>query len=297
MRLVLSRKGMDSAWGGCPSPILPDGRLVSFPIPDEAGPLYDELRFDDSSSYGDVLRSLGLDALRYPGHGSIPISVARAHLDPDLVAGVVDRREGWKPAFGQVAGAQTHLVNRGVGVGDVFLFFGWYRQTRRTESGVRFARGAPNLHVLWGYLEVGDVVTADRMSVLEGALADHPHVALRDRKRFAANNCLYVAADRLSLAPELPGASRFAGFGPALTLTKTGATRSVWELPAAFHPSHTERPMSGNLPSSWRLDDVAHVAELRSTPIGQEFVVEANEGILTWARDVIRSGAMPSPSS
>ncbi|WP_454862743.1 Nmad3 family putative nucleotide modification protein [Pseudomonas hormoni] len=29
MQIILSRKGFDSAAGGCPSPILPDGRLFS----------------------------------------------------------------------------------------------------------------------------------------------------------------------------------------------------------------------------------------------------------------------------
>ncbi len=32
-RVILSRKGVDSAAGGRPSPILPDGRLFSLPIP------------------------------------------------------------------------------------------------------------------------------------------------------------------------------------------------------------------------------------------------------------------------
>lgn len=30
MRIILSRKGFDSAAGGCPSPILPDGRLFPY---------------------------------------------------------------------------------------------------------------------------------------------------------------------------------------------------------------------------------------------------------------------------
>lgn len=35
MKVVLSRKGMDSRAGGIPSPILPDGMLLSLPIPNE----------------------------------------------------------------------------------------------------------------------------------------------------------------------------------------------------------------------------------------------------------------------
>ena len=43
MKVILSRKGFDSSNGGCPSPIMPDGTLLSMPIPsnDEIG--YDEL--------------------------------------------------------------------------------------------------------------------------------------------------------------------------------------------------------------------------------------------------------------
>ena len=37
MKIVLGRKGFDSGWGGNPSPILPEGRLVSLPIPDLDG--------------------------------------------------------------------------------------------------------------------------------------------------------------------------------------------------------------------------------------------------------------------
>ena len=33
MKVILSRKGFDSCYGGHPSPILPDGRMISLPIP------------------------------------------------------------------------------------------------------------------------------------------------------------------------------------------------------------------------------------------------------------------------
>lgn len=33
MKIILSRKGFDSSYGGYPSPILPDGSLLSIPIP------------------------------------------------------------------------------------------------------------------------------------------------------------------------------------------------------------------------------------------------------------------------
>ncbi len=48
MRIILSRKGFDSSAGGCPSPIFPDGRLFSLPIPDKTSPIvYSEIHYDD----------------------------------------------------------------------------------------------------------------------------------------------------------------------------------------------------------------------------------------------------------
>ena len=46
MRLILSRKGFDSAAGGVPSPIFEDGTMLSLPIPERgSGTTYDELRW------------------------------------------------------------------------------------------------------------------------------------------------------------------------------------------------------------------------------------------------------------
>ena len=39
MKIVLSRKGFDSAAGGVASPILPDGKMLSLPIPDRSSPI------------------------------------------------------------------------------------------------------------------------------------------------------------------------------------------------------------------------------------------------------------------
>jgi len=50
MKVILSRKGMDSEAGGIPSPILPDGTLLSLPIPDNtSGQKYSELYYNGQS--------------------------------------------------------------------------------------------------------------------------------------------------------------------------------------------------------------------------------------------------------
>lgn len=56
MKIILSRKGFDSSNGGIPSPILPDGTLLSIPIPGK----FDNLSFDDLNyngvSFSNILR-------------------------------------------------------------------------------------------------------------------------------------------------------------------------------------------------------------------------------------------------
>ena len=70
-RLIFSRKGWDSAYGGRPCPVLPDGTMVSLPIPDEGSPLrYTDCRLADGSSYGDLMARLGITTIRAPRPGS-----------------------------------------------------------------------------------------------------------------------------------------------------------------------------------------------------------------------------------
>ena len=84
-KLSLSRKGFDSKYGGCPSPIFPDGTMYSLPIPgdDYEEPIcYRNLRHGDIN-IGEVVRDLtkgrhdewslaGLDPGHSSGSGSPP---------------------------------------------------------------------------------------------------------------------------------------------------------------------------------------------------------------------------------
>src|SRR5207253_1762100 len=111
MKVILSRKGFDSANGGVPSPILPDGALCPLPIPSNEPP-----RFKDVMWHGEPLSNI-VSALT----NSRIASLDGVHLDPDLQEQARPRASGWLPLFGQVDSAQTHLENCGVGVGDIFL--------------------------------------------------------------------------------------------------------------------------------------------------------------------------------
>ena len=115
MKVILSRKGFDGSNGGMPSLIMPNGDMISMPIPSPGdADAYDDLRYG-GKSYRHILREL---------RGSF--RARKCHLDPDLEQlRRVKRIRGWKPAFGQIGAAASHLENAiGISPGDLFLFFG-----------------------------------------------------------------------------------------------------------------------------------------------------------------------------
>ena len=57
MKIILSRKGFDSSAGKQASPIMPDGTLLSLPIPDEEDTnMFSSLQWKDKSYY-DIISS------------------------------------------------------------------------------------------------------------------------------------------------------------------------------------------------------------------------------------------------
>lgn len=77
MKIILSRKGFDSANGGIVSPIMEDGTLISFPIPSDDKDTFDDLIYCDQP-YSKILEDL-----KYKGSPN-------CHIDPDLS---IDRRK------------------------------------------------------------------------------------------------------------------------------------------------------------------------------------------------------------
>lgn len=128
MRIVFSRKGVDSAAGRIPSPII-DGRLVSLPIPASDKITYGDLKFR-GISLGRVVEDLSR-------HKRKPLLPNRhIHLDPDLRRDAYPRMRGWRPIFGQgEQGSESHLQACGVTVGDLFLFYGWFKEAERRADG------------------------------------------------------------------------------------------------------------------------------------------------------------------
>jgi hypothetical protein len=232
MKIILSRKGFDSSTGGIPSPILPSGRLLSLPIPvtkkGEVGIPYSDLRFG-----GQPISKIINDLYGNPSRKQFPYK--EAHLDPDLDKERYDRKEGWRRVFGQQGGAQTYLKNRGVRKGDLFLFFGWFKHAKEGNGQLHYVRGAKNLHVIFGWLQVGDILEVKKDQPLDEFptwLRYHSHIVNRNIYSKTANT-IYMAPKHLTLEGlSVPAAGIFPCFKPSLQLTAPEEkSRSHWSLP------------------------------------------------------------------
>lgn len=235
MKLILSRKGFDSSNGKCPSPILPDGTLLSLPIPSDKS---------DADTYS-ALQWNGktFDKIIYSLHPKTSLQAnSFCHLDPDIRADVKKRSMEWQPAFGQRSSSLSVLRNNGVGIGDLFLFFGWFKETEYAPNGeLRYKRNAPDLHIIYGYMQIGSII--EKKENVPVWLTNHPHVSYNDS--WAKNiNALFIPSQALSLLPNIKGCDVL-NFREDRVLTKRGYSRGKWDLPSFFrdvkityHPSH-----------------------------------------------------------
>lgn len=226
MRVIFSRKGFDSAAGKAPSPII-EGKPISLPIPTERR---------SETSY------------RLAGLGKIVEQVTNGRIGADDLCHEDPTFLNGRWAFGQTGAAQSHLEKNGVGVGDVFLFFGLFA-TRD---------GRDRHHRIFGYLEVEEVRRLGRRPSKsdnpEGFLRRHPHTI----GEWNENNTLYVG----------PGANA-GNAHPCLRLSKPGGPVSVWNVPAWLKAAGLTYHSN---PTRWLSDQELCVASR-----GQEFVANIGE--------------------
>ena len=272
-RIVLSRKGFDSGSGGCPSPIFPDSSLCSIPIPDSpcsSRHSYRSLHYRNTN-IGTILENLT------QGHREPWTGAHTPHLDPDIRQEAVPRPREWRGVFGQAGNAQSHLENQGVAAGDLFLFFGLFREVHTQQGRWTFRQGAQDIHVLWGWLQVAEIRRVDliRNEPNYRWATYHSHFARNPDPR----NTLYIAANELDLKHDTVPSQGFGVF-PTLrediVLTNPAGTTSQWRLPRWFYPIPGRRPLTyhGD-PNRWDRDN--HHAYLDTVGRGQEFVLHIDD--------------------
>lgn len=228
MKVIFSRKGFDSASGKAPSPII-EGRPTHLPIPTERR---------SETSY------------RLTGLGEIVEYMTKGRIGADHLCHEDPAFENGRWAFGQTGAAQTHLEKNGVGIGDVFLFFGLFSALD----------GRDRHHRIFGYLKVNEVrrlgqYPTDRDNP-EGFQRRHPHTI----GEWNRNNTLYLGTGEKAKIAHL-----------CLRLTKPGAPPCIWNIPSWLEMAGLSYHKN---PLRWR-DDGTLYAVAR----GQEFVSDIDNQI------------------
>jgi len=271
MKVILSRKGFDSKFGGYPSPILLDGTLLSLPIPDENDKVTYKQLFYEGKTYAQIIAELTKGKFSH----------TNCHLDPDIRLNDLDISPApfdWKPAFGQSGIARTHLEKQKIKENDLFLFFGFFREAEEIDGKYQYVKGSKPKHIIWGYLQIGEIIlmpTKEKYPWL--GMGMHPHLDRNDKP----NNTIFVASDTLTWDKNKSGAGTLK-YSPELVLTKEGLSCSHWQLPDFLK----DIEISYHSKESWTEN------YFQSASIGQEFVIAAdgNEEVEKWAKDLIIKG-------
>ena len=220
MQIIFSRKGFDSSAGGGPSPIV-GGHPISLPIPAGAA---------SQTRYGEL--GLGEHAAK-ASKGKLSANDL-CHHDPMFV-------ESGHCLFGQCGAAQTHLERQGVGVGDVFVFFGLFAEEDT---------GEPH-HRIFGYLKVEEMTPLGAGAPQDLLDVRHPHALAMHHKNDVVWRGEGRQADRAS---------------EALRLTVPGGPPTLWR-----RPDWLKR---GGLSYHDRADRWLRGGRLKSVARGQEFVAD-----------------------
>lgn len=218
MKIILSRKGFDSANGGIVSPIMEDGTMLSFPIPSDDKDTFDDLIYHNHT-YSKILHDLN-----YKGK-------ITCHLDPDLFLGRrKDKIENWLPVFGQRNSSAKYLMNKvKVEVGDIFLFFGNFHKVECIDNVYSYVKKTGDfyndndLQIIWGYMQVGKIVCEPDE---QKKYPWHPHSI--DWRTKDHSNVMFVANDKLSFNENMAGAG-ILDFRKDRVLTLVNCSKATWD--------------------------------------------------------------------
>ena len=278
MKVILSRKGFDSANGGIASPIFEDGTMLSFPIPSKDHNM-DKISYNELTCNGVLLNKI-LKDLGYSGDEC-------CHLDPDLDS---TRRvvpvKGWKPAFGQINQSASYLLNNKIDEGDLFLFFGNFRHVVESEGKYKFARRNKNsedsyygreMQAIWGYLQVGEIVSDSKE---QEKFFWHPHAC--NKRIFGNNNLIFTAAEYLSFAPDMPGCGIFS-YNEKRVLSIPGKPKATWKKEKAYDVDNINEV---NNRKSKRKNSAKDPEGIYYAGIWQELVLKDNKDSENWAKSM-----------
>ncbi|WP_386687136.1 hypothetical protein [Lonepinella sp. MS14437] len=288
MKVILSRKGADGGNWKFPSPILPDGRMLSFPIYSEK----DSVCPNDLYLDGVDIKKLILDL--HPNLSN-DARIRHLHLDPDLNRNPNNRPKDWRPSLGQVNAAQGILSNHKVNTNDVFLFFGWFKHVEEVKGKWKYC--GKDIHSLFGWLEIENVLNftdKNKENLIQQYhfLKQHPHYNSTN----LSTNTVYISKDKSNYSKSSEFGAGVFRFSEKLQLTAEGRSKSQWLLPRWFKPDNLDYALSSHHNSKRWIEYTASNDKviLQSVYRGQEFVMDSQyfPELEDWITEIIQEGTM-----
>ena len=204
IKIILSRKGMDTSIGKLASPIFTDKKMVSLPIPILIEKEKQAENLDNQKTHNDSLKEKHIDGVSSYSELINKLSGREIgndwlyHFDP-----LIKNEKNSISCFGQSEAAAKYLINNLIknkenedwkrnGVYKipenetiVFLFFGRYHFVEKEGDNYIYTKYKKDkkayeykdLHLVWGYMVVGEIINMNNkyFENQAGKFNDHPH--------------------------------------------------------------------------------------------------------------------------
>lgn len=165
------------------------------------------------------------------------------------------------------------LRNAGISAGDIFLFFGLFRETEFDREGkLKYVRGSKPVQVIYGYLQIGEILTEPEQ-IREYSW--HPHSVCENYQR--GRNALFIPAEKLSICPDLKGYGVLS-YRNDRVLTMDGKTAGTWKDYEFLQPDHIE----GHRKNCAKGEGIYYQGQW------QELIVCDDAGAQEWVKQIVR---------
>ena len=163
------------------------------------------------------------------------------------------------------------MKNNNINIGDLFLFWGWFRETVTLNKKTVYLKKDPGHYRFFGWLQIGKIIHLGKdpswYSEHKSISNSHPHTI----GHWKENNTLYLASDKLNAF----GLKNYYGFGKFNASEYTNLSidpsykKSLWKCPDWLNPKLGGCGMTYHKDKKrWGKNSVEIVGR------GQEFIAE-----------------------
>ena len=269
MKVVLSRKGVDSGNSKISSLIFNDKDFIVFPIKDEKS----DKSYGDIKLYDDLWQKI----YKIKDYETEINPNKKCHLDPNI-QNFLQNEENFIGMLGLNSNSITQFINNKIeiAIGDIFLFWGLFSKVKENNQNFYIDNFFKNRHIIYGFLEVGDIIDTKQLTKEDRTnyenkypcLKNHPHWNL-DNYKNKKNNIIYIAKQN--------GYGMFKYNDELILSAPQSYNRSNWQI-SQLANCKIQNMQSKSFDENGRITINGH---------GQEFVLEDKNAEI-WAKNLIQ---------